>query len=64
MALKPNIKTPRDFINPLLAKKSIDRTKFDEFKLQLQELAKINQKELKEHQKNSVRDFLHKSFGT
>ena len=32
MAIKPNIKTPREFINPLLAKKSIDKVKFDSFK--------------------------------
>lgn len=32
MAIKPNIKTPREFINPLLAKKSIDKAKFDSFK--------------------------------
>ncbi len=30
--LKPNIKTPRDFINPLLSKKSIKNADFDNFK--------------------------------
>jgi adenine-specific DNA-methyltransferase len=32
VAIKPDIKTPREFINPLLAKKSIDKAKFDSFK--------------------------------
>ncbi len=60
--MKSDIKTPRDFLNPLLAKKSIDKTKFDAFKSELNNLKNLNQKESEEHQKNSVRDFLHKSF--
>ncbi|MHB9016446.1 MAG: DUF7149 domain-containing protein, partial [Sulfurovum sp.] len=34
--MKSDIKTPRDFLNPLLAKKSIDKTKFDAFNSNLQ----------------------------
>ena len=34
--LKPNIKTPRDFINPLLSKKTINTADFENFKKTLE----------------------------
>lgn len=61
--MKLNIKKVRDFINPLLSKKSIDSNKFDLFKRHLNTLKLLNQGESEEHQKNAVRDFLVNSFG-
>lgn len=61
--MRLNIKKVRDFINPLLSKKSIDSNKFGVFRNHLEALKQLNQGESEEHQKNSVRDFLANSFG-
>ncbi len=60
--LKPTIKTPRDFINPLLSKRSVEQAKIELFKKELDELLKLNQSESEEHQKNDISTFLHNAF--
>lgn len=58
-----SIKSPREFINPLLSKRAIDGNSLGKFKQQLNELFKVNKNETEEHQKNAVRDFLNNAFG-
>ncbi len=60
--MKLNSKTPRDFINPLLSKRAVNQSDFTKFKEHLGVLLEVNRSESEEHQKNAVRDFLHKSF--
>ena len=61
--MKLTIQTPRDFINPLLSKRSVIQSDIEKFKIQLKELLHVNIAESEEHQKNAVRDFLVHSFG-
>ncbi|MEJ2499424.1 MAG: Eco57I restriction-modification methylase domain-containing protein [Sulfurovaceae bacterium] len=63
MAIKLNIQTPSEFINPLLAKRAVVDSNLENFKDYLANLRKVNQNESEEHQKNAVRDFLKNSFG-
>jgi hypothetical protein len=61
--LKLDIKKPRQFISPLLSKKSIENVQFELFKSELSKLKLVNQSETEEHQKNIVKDFLVNTFG-
>ncbi|MBV5277806.1 MAG: Eco57I restriction-modification methylase domain-containing protein [Campylobacteraceae bacterium] len=61
--MKQIIQTPRDFINPLLSKKSVISDDFEKFEANLTKLLHVNITESEEHQKNALRDFLIHSFG-
>lgn len=61
--MKHSIQTPRDFINPLLSKRSVIQSDIEKFQISLEKLLHVNIIESEEHQKNAVRDFLVDSFG-
>lgn len=61
--MKHSIQTPRDFINPLLSKRSVIQSDIEKFQISLEKLLHVNIIESEEHQKNEVRDFLVDSFG-
>jgi len=62
MPIKPVIKKPREFLNPLYAKKSILKNEIDNFLNSLQKLHSVNKAESEEHQKTEIRDFLVQTY--
>jgi adenine-specific DNA-methyltransferase len=61
--MKQTVQTPREFINPLLSKRSVIQSDFEKFENNVKQLLHVNTSESEEHQKNAVRDFLVHSFG-
>ena len=61
--MKHSMQTPRDFINPLLSKRSVIQSDIEKFQISLEKLLHVNIIESEEHQKNAVRDFLVHAFG-